>query len=414
VTEPAATVPPASGASSLKGARGRRVMISCGEASGDLYAGALVRAMRAIDPDVTAFGFGGQQFEAAGGRLVGDYRGFSVTGLVEALRVLPQSWRMLRTLRRAAAEERPDVFVAIDFPDFNFRLLPAMRELGIPVVYYVSPQLWAWRSGRLQTIKRYVDRMLVIFPFEAPLYENAGVPVDFFGHPLVDLAVPARPRPVVASALGLDPDKPIVALLPGSRPNELREILPVLADAAVLIARQQPDVQFLIARAPALADDLFAPVERMRAAGLRHAVLAGATDDVLAASDVVVTASGTATIQAALHGRPMVIVYRLSPLTFAIGRAFVRVHTYGMVNLVAGRPVVPELIQEQFTAETVAKETMALLTDAARVAEMRAGLADVRARLGAPGASARAAAAVLGSDLGVRPRGLTPRSDPRV
>jgi len=306
---------------------------------------------------------------------------------------------MLRTLRREAARERPDVFVAIDFPDFNFRLLPVMRKLGIPVVYNESPQLWAWRASRIETIKHYVDRMLVIFPFEAAIYEKAGVPVESVGHPLVDLAVPARDRQSVLTAAGLDPNQPVVALLPGSRPNELQEILPTLSDAAVLMARQRSGLQFLIARAPALADRLFAPVERLKSAGIRHAVLEGVTDDVLAAADVAVTASGTATVQAALHGRPMIIVYRLSPLTFAIGRAFVRVHTYGMVNLVAGRPIVPELIQESFTAEAVARETMALLTDPARAAEMRRGLADVRARLGAPGASARAAAAVLGTGL---------------
>jgi len=370
-------------------------MISCGEASGDLYAGALINSLRKLDPTVSVFGFGGAQMEAAGARLVGDYRGFSVTGLVEALRVVPKSFLMLRKLRRAAAAERPGVFVAIDFPDFNFRLLKAMRALGIPVVYYISPQLWAWRPGRIDTIKKYVDRMLVIFPFEEELYRKAGVPVEFVGHPLVDLAVPSRDRQTTLRAAGLDPEKPVVALLPGSRPNELHQILPTLAESAVMMSRDQPGVQFLIARAPALADALFEPLGTLKAAGVPHAMIEGATDDVLAAADVVVTASGTATVQAALHGRPMVIVYRLSPLTFALGRAFVRVHTYGMVNLVAGRPVVPELIQESFTAGKVARETLTLLRDGSTAADMRRGLADVRARLGAPGASARAAEAVL-------------------
>ena len=351
--------------------------------------------MRVIDPAVTVSGFGGGRLEAAGARLVGDYRGLSVTGLVEALRVLPKSWRMLHTIRAEAERERPDVFVAIDFPDFNFRLLPAMRRLGIPVVYYVSPQLWAWRAGRMQTIKRFVDRMLVIFPFEAPLYEKAGVPVEFVGHPLVDLAVATRDRRAVLTAAGLDPDRPVVALLPGSRPNELAEILPTLANAVPLILRQVPGAQFLVARAPALGDRLFSPLSHLRSAGAPLAILEGAADDVLAAADVVITASGTATVQAALHGCPMIIVYRLSPLTFAIGRAFVRVHTYGMVNLVAGRPIVPELIQDAFTPEAVAREAVTLLTDPDRAAEMRRSLADVRARLGGAGASARAAAAVL-------------------
>jgi lipid-A-disaccharide synthase len=381
-------------------------MISCGEASGDLYAGALIKALREINPQVSVFGFGGGRMEAAGGRLVGDYRGFSVTGLVEALRVVPKSWRMLRKLRRAAARERPDVFVAIDFPDFNFRLLPAMKKLGIPVVYYVSPQLWAWRPHRIETIKRYVDKMLVIFPFETELYQKAGVPVEFVGHPLVDLAVPSRDRATVLRAAGLNPEAETVALLPGSRPNELRQILPTVAEAAVLMARDRPGVQFVVARAPALADELFDPLAALKNAGVQHAVIEGATDDVLAAADVVVTASGTATVQAALHGRPMVIVYRLSALTFALGRAFVRVHTYGMVNLVAGRPVVPELIQESFTAASVAREASTLLGNAGTAAEMRRGLADVRARLGAPGASARAAAAVWGTGLFSTDRGV--------
>lgn len=375
-------------------------MISCGEASGDLYAGALVRAMRSIDPQLSVFGFGGGQLQAAGAELVGDYRGLSVTGLVEVIRQLPASYRMLRKLRQEAAARRPDVFVAIDFPDFNFRLLPAMRELGIPVAYYVSPQLWAWRSGRIKTIKQYVSRMLVIFPFETAIYEKAGVPVEFVGHPLVDLAIAKRDRAAVLAAAGLQIDRPVVALLPGSRPNELREILPTLADAALLLVKELPGVQFLVARAPALADDLFEPLSRLTNAGVRHAVLQGVADDVLGAADVVVTASGTATVQTALHGRPMVVVYRLSPLTFVLGRPFVRVQTYGMVNLVAGRSIVPELIQDRFTPEATAREVLSLLTDSARAGEMRAALDDVRRRLGAPGASDRAAAAVMGLTMG--------------
>ena len=330
-------------------------MVSCGEASGDLYAGALVASLREIDPAVQAFGFGGEHLRTAGAELIGDFRGFSVTGLSEAVAVLPRSWRMLRQLGEAAGERRPDVFVAIDFPDFNFRLLPAMKKLGIPIVYYVSPQLWAWRPGRLETIRRYVDKMLVIFPFEAELYEQAGVPVEFVGHPLLDLAKPTRTRAEFLPAAGLDPDQPVVALLPGSRANEVRRILPRLLDAAALTRAQVPGVQLLIARAPSLDDSLFAPVSASRDAGLRVAMVEGAADDVLASADVVVTASGTATVQAALHERPMVIVYRLSPLTYTVGRSVVRVSTYGMVNLVAGRTIVPELIQDRFTPDAVAR-----------------------------------------------------------
>jgi lipid-A-disaccharide synthase len=369
-------------------------MLSCGEPSGDLYAGALTSALRHLDPAVHVFGFGGERLRAAGADVIGDYRGFSVTGLSEAVAVLPRSWRMLRQLAAAAADRRPDVFVAVDFPDFNFRLLPVMKKLGVPIVYYVSPQVWAWRPGRLETLRKYVDRMLVIFPFEAVLYQQAGVPVEFVGHPLIDLAKPARSRLDLLTEVGLDASRPVIALLPGSRANEVRRILPRLLTAASLAASDVPGVQVLIARAPSLEDALFASVHEASDGRLRVAIVEGGTDDVLAASDVVVAASGTATVQAALHGRPMVIVYRLSPLTYTVGRSVVRVSTYGMVNLVAGRTIVPELIQDRFTPEAVAREAVSLLTDRARADAMRRDLVEMRSRLGGPGASDRAAAAV--------------------
>jgi lipid-A-disaccharide synthase len=370
-------------------------MLSCGEASGDLYAGALVESLRVIDPRVEVFGFGGDRLRGSGATLIGDYHAVTVTGLVEALPKLPRSWQMLKALGRAARDRRPDVFVAIDFPDFNFRLLPVMRQLGIPIVYYISPQIWAWRAKRLETIRRYVDRMLVIFPFEAPIYEQAGVPVEFVGHPLVDLIPPERPRADFLASLGLSAQRPVLALLPGSRANELRHVLPVLAAAGPKIAAAVRGVQFLIARAPSLDESLLAPAADMRRAGLTVALAEHATDDVLASADAVITASGTATVQTALHDRPMAIVYRLSPLSYALGRRFVRVTTYGMVNLVAGRRVVTELIQDDFTPEAVAREAISLLTDADRVTAMRRDLAEVRARLGPPGASRRAADAIL-------------------
>lgn len=386
---------PGSAASPAAPAVGPRVLISCGEASGDLYAGALVSALRTLDPAIRVSGFGGERLRAAGADLVGDYRGLTVTGIVEALGVLRRSWRMLDAIGAAARELRPDVFVAIDFPDFNFRLLPVMRRLAVPVVYYVSPQLWAWRPRRIRTIKKYVDRMLVIFPFEADLYVRAGVPVEFVGHPLVDLAAATAPPDRFLKAQGLQAGRPVLALLPGSRPSELRHNLPPMAAAVPLIAAAVPGLQVLVARAPALDDALFAPLSVVRGAGVPLAVVDRATDDVLAACDVVVTASGTATVQAALHGRPMVIVYRLSPMTYRVGRPFVHVAAYGMVNLVAGRSVVPELIQDAFTPAAVAREAVSLLTDRARAEAMRRDLADVRARLGDPGASRRAAEAVL-------------------
>ncbi len=370
-----------------------RIMISCGEPSGDLYAGALVSEILRREPAAEVFGFGGQRLAAAGARLIGDFQGLSVTGLTEAIRVLPRSFAMLRRLTAAAREQRPDVFVAIDFPDFNFRLMAALHRLGIPVVYYISPQLWAWRAGRMQTMKRFVDRVLVIFPFEEEIYRRKGVPVEFVGHPLVDLVRVRQPRAALLREHGLDPAAPTIALLPGSRPNELRRIVPGIAASLPLIRARVPNVQFLIAAAPNLPDALFAPLV---GSGFSQTVLIrDHTDDVLAASDVVITASGTATVQAALHERPMIVVYRLSPLTYRIGKPFVRVDTYAMANLVAGKRVVPELIQENFTAESVAAEAVRFLTDDDLRARTRDELRRVRERLGEPGASGRAADAVL-------------------
>lgn len=366
------------------------VMVSCGEASGDLYAGALARAIRVQAPDARILGFGGERLAAAGAELVGDYRGIAVTGLTEVLRVLPRTWRMYRALVACARAERPDVFVAIDFPDFNFRLASAVHALGIPVVYYVSPQLWAWRPGRIHALKAFADKVLPIFPFEVELYEREGVPVEFVGHPLIDLLEISEPRETFLRGLGLDPARPMVALLPGSRPNEVRALLPVLVGAIARIRAARPDVTFVLARAPKLRDELFGALD-----GAGVAVVEGRTDDVLAASELVLTASGTATVQTALHERPMVILYKLSPLTYRLGRRFVKVDTFGMANLIAGRRVVPELIQDECTPDRVAAAALALLDDPARAAAVRRDLAEVRTRLGAPGASTRAAAAVL-------------------
>jgi lipid-A-disaccharide synthase len=374
-------------------------MISCGEASGDLYAGALTRELRARVPNAEIVGFGGEHLRAAGAELVGDFTGLTVTGLTEALRVLPRSYAMYRRLVAAARAKRPDVFVAIDFPDFNFRLMAALRRLGIPVVYYISPQLWAWRTGRMDTMKRLVEKVLVIFPFEAALYERAGVPVQFVGHPLVDLARATQSRPELLRAHSLDPERPTVALLPGSRPNEIRRIAPVIVEALPLIRARVPNVQFVVAAAPNLPAEAF---EQFQDA----AIVRGRTDDVLAASDVVITASGTATVQAALHERPMVVVYRLSPLTYRLGLPFVKVDMYAMANLVAGRRVVPELIQSDFTPRRVADEAVAFLTDRALYDRTRQALRAVREQLGAPGASRRAADAIL--ETVARDRGLTP------
>jgi lipid-A-disaccharide synthase len=329
---------------------------------------------------------------AGGGELVADYRGLSVTGLVEAVRVLPRSYAVLNRLVDAARSEKPNALVVIDFPDVNFRLAAAVKKLGSPVIYYISPQLWAWRKSRMQVMKRLADRVLVIFPFEEQIYRDAGVDVQFVGHPLVDLARAQEPKSRFLQELDLDASRPIVALLPGSRPNEVERLLPVVRDAVALVHARLPQAQFVIARAPALDDRLFSNTKWN---GARPVEVLARTDDVLAVADVAVTASGTATVQAALHGRPMVVIYRLSPLTYRLGRRFLLVDNVAMVNLIAGRRIVPELIQDECTAERIARETLSLLVDPQRADETRRALSDVRAKLGGPGASARAAEAVL-------------------
>ncbi|MGB7219509.1 MAG: lipid-A-disaccharide synthase [Vicinamibacterales bacterium] len=372
---------------------GARLLLSCGEPSGDLYAGALVRELRALDPDVTVRGLGGPQFGAAGGRLLDDYRGLAVTGLTEAIAKLPRSYATLRRLVASARAERPDALVVIDFPDFNVPLARRVKRLGIPVVYYIGPQIWAWRPGRLKTIREIADRVLVIFPFEEAIYRAGGVPVEFVGHPLIDLVQPSASRQPFLLGHGLTPDASTVAVFPGSRPNEVARILPDLVEASRLIRGRVPAAQFVVARAPGLDDRLFDVVGRQ---GLeRVAVVEGESDAVLASADVALTASGTATVQAALHDVPMVVVYRLSPITYQIGRRLVTVESIGMVNLIAGEQIVPELVQDAFTPEAVALEAVSLLTDANRAAKVRAGLARVREKLGGPGASRRAAEAIL-------------------
>jgi lipid-A-disaccharide synthase len=369
-----------------------RILLSCGEASGDLYAGALTRELHRLAPDLDVAGLGGPRLAAAGGRLLDDYRGLAATGVAEVIPKMPRYFAAMRQMTGAARRERPDVCVVIDFPDFNFRLAARLQRLGVPIVYYISPQIWAWRPGRMKTMRAIAERVLVIFPFEEPLYREAGVPVEFVGHPLVDLATPGQPRAAFLASHDLDPAAPTIALLPGSRPNEVMRILPVLLDAARLIHANVPDAQFVIARAPNLDDSL---LDRAGPMPARTRIVAGDTDAVLASADLALTASGTATVQAALHDTPMVIVYRVSPWTYRLGRRFVSVDTFGMVNLLAGRRIVPELIQDAFTPAAVAHEALSLLNDGDRRRAVREGLREVRQRLGGGGASRRAAEAIL-------------------
>jgi len=371
----------------------KKIFIVAGEASGDLHGADLSRALLTLDPEMTLMGMGGEQMRRAGVKLLVDAAELAGLGVTETVYRLAAGVRAFRKLRTALATEHPALLLLIDFPDFNFWLARASRRMGIPVLYYISPQVWAWRRGRVQTLKRLVQRMVVIFPFEEALYRQAGVPVTFVGHPMVDRLRDIPTREEARRQLGCDSSDLIVGLLPGSREGEIKYHLPVMKKAATQMAQAEPKVRFFLAVAdvlpPRVVEMLF------RESDSRIRAVQGQTYQVMRAADLVITASGTATLEAGLLGTPMVIVYRVSRLTWWAGRLFVDVPCIGMVNLVAGKLVVPELLQWDLTPERVARTSLELLQKPAALAAIRTALEDVRGKLGEEGASLRAAQEVL-------------------
>jgi lipid-A-disaccharide synthase len=358
------------------------IFLVAGEASGDLHAANLLQALRRLNPGIEAFGVGGERLRDAGLECVARSEELSLMGLAEVVRDLPRLWRLSRRVRQAALERRPQVAVLVDSPDFNLPLARALRKAGIPVVIYISPQLWAWRAGRVRRIRRDVRRVLCILPFEVGFYGRHGVPAEFVGHPLVDELAPVMRE--------LPPRAPrALALLPGSRWHEVEALLPAMLAAAARLGASIPDLKVRLIVAPGLDP------ERL------HAMLAGAvvepvTSDrhrALAACSAALVASGTATLECALLGVPMVVGYRLHPASYLMARWLVRVPHVALVNLVAGEGVVTELVQDAFTPEALAREALALLAGSGE--RQQAGLAEVRRRLGEEGASERAARAVL-------------------
>jgi lipid-A-disaccharide synthase len=367
-----------------------RLLVSAGETSGDLYAAELVRHLRPrLEGPLDVFGLGGDRLLEQDVRLVAHVRDLAVVGLVEVVRHLRRLRGIFRSVLAAVDAERPRLAVLVDYPDFHLRLARELKRRGVPVVYYVSPQVWAWRRGRLRTIRDNVAHMIVIFPFEEALYREAGIEVTFVGHPLVEFVSPAPDPAAFLRGHGLDPSRPVLAALPGSRRQEVAHNLPALGGALRLVAERRPDVQLALAVAPGLDGGAFPGLD-----GLALTRIAGQTHALMGAATAGIVASGTATVEAALLGLPMVVVYRLSRLTYALGRPFVRVPHFAMANLIAGRSVVKELIQSDFRPEATAAEALRLIEAGTYREEVTAGLAEVRQRLGGPGASARAAAVV--------------------
>jgi len=371
------------------------VLVSAGDASGDVHAAALVRALRERLSGARFLGLGGVEMEKAGVELIVPQSEIAVAGLFEVAGGLRKVFRAWRTLRRALRETRPDLLVVVDTPDFNLPVARSARRAGVPVLYYIAPQVWAWRRGRVRKIARRVDRMAVIFPFEVDFYRGTGLGVDFVGHPLVERMARAMADHDKASdraTLGLDPARPVIALLPGSRRNEIANVLPLFLETARAVHARDPRVAFVVAVAPTLPPAWVE--ERVRAARLpallRLDLVAGQTYEAVCACDAALAMPGTVNLEVALMGRPQVAAVRLHPITWWIARRLVKVPWVTLPNLVARAPVVPEFLQDEARPERLAESLLALLSGPARERQLEA-LAGVRERLGTGGAAERTA-----------------------
>lgn len=369
------------------------VLIVTGEASGDLHGAELARALWKHDRSLEILGMGGKRMQKAGVKLIFDNRRLGVMGLVEVIRRFRVVAEAYRTICEQLNGGRIRLVTLIDSPDFNLRVAAVAKRKGIPAVYYIGPKVWAWREGRVKTMARLIHRMLVIFPFEEKLYRQAGVACRFVGHPLLD-EIPRDLDPVqLRRQYEIDPKGPVVALLPGSRPQEVLRLLPVMLSAAVEVAAQLPKVGFLLPVAPSIEQGIVA--EEVGRWPLQVKLISGEAPRVLAASDAAIVASGTATLEAALMGTPMVIIYKMAWLTYLVARMLVKVRNVGLVNIVAGQRVVPELLQGAATAKRITKELMPLLMDETTRQQTKQALSQVSRQLGPPGASMRAAEEIL-------------------
>ena len=356
----------------------RKIFISAGEASGEHYAAQLIPAIRKVAPDAEFFGLGGQRMESLGFRRIVRAEDVAVMGITEIIRHIPRIYGEYRKLKASIAKERPDAAILIDFPDVNLSLARTLHKLGIPVIYFVSPQLWAWKKYRIHRVRRYVDRMLVIFPFEESFYREHGVKAAFVGHPLAELPPPSISRKDFADQYGLDSSKLWVGLLPGSRFKEIRLNLPEMIEAA---SQLHEPIEFLLPLAPTLTPEHVSHVRSMLPANGPHITVVNDARATLHHARAGIVASGTATVEAALIGNPFIVVYRVSRLTYAVAKRVVKVPHVAMVNLIAGRKVVPELIQSDFTAQHVVSHLQNLLRNEEARIQMQADLAQVSVSL---------------------------------
>ena len=367
------------------------LLIVAGETSGDQHGAEMIQALREEFPDLPMFGVGGDHLRAAGVETLYDIEALNVVGLVEVLAKVPSGLLMARRLLRAARQRRVRVVVVIDAPGFNLPFARWAKKAGLRVVYYVSPQIWAWRQNRVHKVARRVEKMLTLFPFEAPFYAAAGVDAEYVGHPLLDRLPDLPDRSQAAQNLELDERRPIVALLPGSRRREVEHLLEPMLSALSLVRDRLPDVQGVLPVAPTVSDAVRKVVSGYSGA---LTVVDRQSLTALRAADFALVASGTATLEAGLIGTPMVIVYRVSHLTAWLARRLLKVPHIGLINIVAGRRIVPELLQEAVTPRAMADNALNILQDAAEAARIRSELTALRATMGEGGSSRRAAASI--------------------
>jgi lipid-A-disaccharide synthase len=356
------------------------VMLVAGEASGDEHAAKLVKSLRMLNPDVRFIGMGGKKMRAAGVELLVDSTKLAVVGLIEILAHYREIRSAFHQIQAAVRDRPPDLLILVDYPGFNLRLAATAKKAGVKVLYYISPQVWAWRPGRVKTIAKRVDMMAVILPFEVSIYDDANVPVRFTGHPLLDEVKPSMTREQSLETFQLEPKHKILGLFPGSRQSEIKRLMPVILDSARILTKRFPDLLLVLPIAPGLEQKDFRPwldQDPLPIIFTQHAIY-----DVIQICDAIITASGTATLQIALLGTPMAIIYKISPITYWIARILVNVKHVGLANIVAQSPTVREFIQHKARPDLIADEITRLLTDSSYATQMRRRLLEVRDRLG--------------------------------
>lgn len=368
------------------------VLIIAGEASGDIHGARLVRAMQQKDPSFFFCGIGGRYLKDAGVRILADASDLCVVGLTEVVSKLPNLLKGMAGVKRLLKILRPDLLILIDFPDFNLRIAAAARKIGIPILYYISPQVWAWRSGRVEKIRKLVDHVAVILPFEEDFYRRHQVPATFVGHPLLDNTTTAENKNPAAQG----GDTPVIGLFPGSREKEVERHLPIMLAAADVLNRRMKNMKFVISRAPTVKMALLEELISRHKGEISCEIMSNDVDKIFNRCQFAIVVSGTVSLEAAIAGTPMVIIYRVSPLSYLLGRALIKVRFAGLVNLIEGREVVPELIQNDATPDNIANRVYALMAEPAGLEKLKGDLLAARKKLGGPGASERTAAIALG------------------